>query len=42
MVRLSKGVTLENEIVDLPGLKGRKVVVTAGASGIACNCPFSS
>lgn len=34
MVRLSKGVTLENEIGDLPGLKGRKVVVTAGASGI--------
>ena len=34
MVRLSKDATLENETGALPGLKARKVVFTAGASGV--------
>lgn len=34
MDQLSKVATLENETRILPGLKGRKVVITAGASGI--------
>ena len=34
MVRLSKDATLGNETGALPGLKGRKVAITAGVSGI--------